>query len=256
VLIVSKFHDYYDTALGLGVDKSLVYRRVNEPGSYLSDAPRWQYDLKEETHRVGFSPSDVVKIESWVVPLIFCGKFYRRAIALVHYQNPNRYLGAAGRLTDCYTGASRKEVLARVREQHRLNEKTEEKPKYRRWRSADDRVTFKEFAETRDWTEDHIREGCPVFLIRQLTRDEHLELFNKKFINAEVLYRIEKNPCLKELGFYQVKDPYEAYQELAMFLGGVMGTDARPMVQLSDQEVHQKHGFDKWSFRKMPEPTK
>ena len=40
---------------------------------------------------------------------------------------------------------------------------------------------------------------------------------------------------------------------LSLILGGVMGTGDRPMVQLSDKEVHAKHGFDKWSFRKPPE---
>ena len=28
--IISKFHDYYDTAAGLGIDKTLIYKRANE----------------------------------------------------------------------------------------------------------------------------------------------------------------------------------------------------------------------------------
>jgi hypothetical protein len=249
--IVSKFHDYYDSAMGLGVDKALVYKRVQEPGDYITDAPRWSYDVREETHRVGYSPSDTISIKSWVVPLIFCGTFYRRAIADVTYRNPNRH-AMPYHVTDRYTAGSRKDVLARVYAEHRLTVDTEQKPRYSRWYHKDDRRTFREYAETHDWIPDHIREGCPVFSIRGLTHEEAMARHGRRW-NEDAVFRIEKNPSLKELGFFQVKTPFEAFQEIAMFLGGVMGTDARPMVQLSDKEVHQKHGYDKWSFRKMPE---
>lgn len=252
--IISKFHDYYDSAMGMGVDKTLIYKRVNEPGDFLQ-LPRWKYDLKEEKHTVGFHPSDVVSIRSWVIPLVFCGQLYLRAIADVTYRNPLMtpgYLGPST-VTDRFTADSRKAVLARIYAEHRLSEKSEQKPRYSRWYNPrDDSVTFKEIVSTRDWIPTHIREGCPVFLIRNLTDAESRER-GTRWGQTDVTYRIEKNPSLKELGFYQVKAPFETFQELSMFLGGVMGTDARPMVQLSDSEVHAKHGYDKWSFRKMPE---
>ncbi len=252
--IISKFHDYYDSAMGLGVDRSLVYNRVQEPGEFITGAPRWGYDVKKESHRVGYNPSDVVTIESWVVPVIFCGKLYKRGIADVTTRNPAIGTGAyvPSTVTQRYTADSRKAVLARVYAEHRLNEKTEEKPRYSRWYGLkDDRVTFTEWANARDWIPVHIAEGCPVFLIRNLTQEESYARRGKW--NEGPVYRIERNPNLKEVGFYQDKDAYTAFQELSMFLGGVMGSSGRPMVQLSDKEVHAKHGFDKWSFRKPPE---
>jgi len=63
--------------------------------------------------------------------------------------------------------------------------------------------------------------------------------------------RLILNPCLKEIQFFKVFDPYAAYQELAMFVSGVMGGQAPPMVPVSDEIRLEKHGFDKkWSFRK------
>lgn len=58
---------------------------------------------------------------------------------------------------------------------------------------------------------------------------------------------------LKEIGFARVLDPYTAFQELSMFVGGVMARPGNPIVRITDDEVLAgKHGFDKWSFRKMP----
>lgn len=58
------------------------------------------------------------------------------------------------------------------------------------------------------------------------------------------------NPCLKKIEFQQVKPPQVAYQELSMFISGVLGTPERPMVKISDVDMAAKKGFDKWSFRK------
>lgn len=58
---------------------------------------------------------------------------------------------------------------------------------------------------------------------------------------------------LKDVFFARVVDPYTAFQELSMFVGGVMARPGNSMVRITDDEVLAgKHGFDKWSFRKMP----
>lgn len=51
--------------------------------------------------------------------------------------------------------------------------------------------------------------------------------------------------------FFKVFDPYQAFQELSMWVGN-MPAMSHDMYQLSDKELVIKHGFDKWSFRKMP----
>jgi hypothetical protein len=44
----------------------------------------------------------------------------------------------------------------------------------------------------------------------------------------------------------------DTYQEIAMYLGGVMVSHGREMYELNDAERIQKQGFDKWSFRRPP----
>jgi hypothetical protein len=63
---------------------------------------------------------------------------------------------------------------------------------------------------------------------------------------------IETNPSLKALGFQKVKDAFTAYQELDSYIFGVLGVDVNPTVEISDVHRLEGHGFDKrTSFRNM-----
>lgn len=57
---------------------------------------------------------------------------------------------------------------------------------------------------------------------------------------------------LSTINFQQVFDPYTAFQELQMWVGGVMTGSERKTVTITDDRIKiQKHGFDlKTSFRK------
>lgn len=54
---------------------------------------------------------------------------------------------------------------------------------------------------------------------------------------------------LKAIGFAKVIDPWQAYQQIDMWLGSQLAKDEDNMVKLSDKELIAKHGFDKVSFR-------
>lgn len=61
------------------------------------------------------------------------------------------------------------------------------------------------------------------------------------------------NPKLKDWGFQSVKDPVTAFQDIYMYISGVLGIDAPEMVKISDKEMAKKRGHDgKFSFRKPP----
>jgi len=66
--------------------------------------------------------------------------------------------------------------------------------------------------------------------------------------------KVESNVNLRELGFPKVMDPYTAFQEISMFIGGVLGNHEKEVTELTEKDRIQQHGFDKWSFRKMREP--
>ena len=56
---------------------------------------------------------------------------------------------------------------------------------------------------------------------------------------------------LGDLGFASVLAPYEAYQSLSMWVGGVLPRPGNGMIEIKDDVVKRnKHGFDKWSFKK------
>lgn len=64
------------------------------------------------------------------------------------------------------------------------------------------------------------------------------------------------NPILKEYEFGRIFDAYQAFQEISMFLSGVLGNKEKEIVQVADKYKIAQHGFDKWSFRKEPQDKK
>jgi hypothetical protein len=61
------------------------------------------------------------------------------------------------------------------------------------------------------------------------------------------------NACLKDLEFFRIVDPYTAFQEIAMFLGG-LAVPLKPIPHVDDKTMVEAKGFDKkWSFRKEPQ---
>lgn len=63
---------------------------------------------------------------------------------------------------------------------------------------------------------------------------------------------IIKNPCLKNFQFQKVLDPVTAFQTLEQYLYGVLGGTEKEVINISDKDRIQQHGFDKHSFRKLP----
>jgi len=59
------------------------------------------------------------------------------------------------------------------------------------------------------------------------------------------------NPILISYEFYKVFDSFQAFQEISMFISGVLGNKEKEIIQVSDKNKIEQHGFDyKWSFRK------
>jgi len=59
------------------------------------------------------------------------------------------------------------------------------------------------------------------------------------------------NPdSLKRIGFAKALDPYTAFQELSMWIGGILGGTSPEIVRIIDDKVLiENHGYDKHSFR-------
>lgn len=54
-------------------------------------------------------------------------------------------------------------------------------------------------------------------------------------------------------GFQKVMNPWQANQEIMMWVSGILPRNPNPMIEITDDKIKaEKHGFDKWSFRKAP----
>lgn len=59
---------------------------------------------------------------------------------------------------------------------------------------------------------------------------------------------------LKNLQFQKLVNPYEAFQRLSQWVGGVLPRPAVPTVEIRDEKTMlAKHGMDSWSFRRPPQ---
>lgn len=54
---------------------------------------------------------------------------------------------------------------------------------------------------------------------------------------------------LKDYQFEKLVDPYQAFQQIEMFLSNI-AVPIKPIPKMSDQEKRDSHGFDNWSFKK------
>lgn len=88
--------------------------------------------------------------------------------------------------------------------------------------------------------------GIPVFFFEQNPRRAYLDGDGGPRRVGEFI----ANPTLDELGFASVLDPWTAYQELSMFVGGVLPRQGQQTVEIVDDEViRDAKGHDDRSFK-------
>lgn len=218
MLIDSNFHDYYDTAMAAGVDKTCVYnRRVKKVAMAHRVEDR---GLISDKITVGYRKYNFV---DW------------------------RVIGFAGEIFPfmCVTDSLLKigkpfyswEPVAKHLDKAMIYER-ETRYHQSTWNTLSD-LNLKKFFEEPRWT--HLKKifvehRTPIFLI-DFGRD------------ARVL---TLNVCLKDYRFMTVKDPFTAFQEIHGYLSGVLGGLDRDMAAVNNDDRIKQRGFTKWSFRKEP----
>lgn len=65
-------------------------------------------------------------------------------------------------------------------------------------------------------------------------------------------YKMVLNPILKDFEFYKVIDTYQAYQQIYMYMSGVLGPQPKTIPPINDDIKIELHGFNKQSFRTQP----
>lgn len=227
--IISKTKDYYDGVMGMGIDYECPYIREKqeividktEPHIYIN---AWKRGMEVNGHIYDI---ENCKIREWQKQ-----PFEERGYFLI---------GFCGKIYPC---VRIEDINKNVK--YLYNKVTENKDvEFRRYHMGTE-VNFFD----KDWSafeKYFIEYKTPVFTVRP-------EKFNMEYLRTKVLIL---NDELKQYDFMKIKDPYTAFQEIYMYISGILGVNQRPMIQLSDEQIKAKHGFNhKYSFKKEPKNLK
>lgn len=254
--IISKFHDYYDTALSYGDDASLVYMRTTSNDKVIENKKHPLFNLiHSEMDKISslyldyYSDSGKNKVQLRIYPefLYMCGKTHL-IFKLEHDTTNNRiYYSSQDTLRNVEYFTNLDEALTRGTEITGIDFNTyTPKPQYS-WYAGKYQFSKKE-------------------AYRKKVLDS-IEAFEKSDKAPEVLFHynipivhlmrdgsVTLNPCLLDLSFQKKMDPWTVFQEIDMYTGGVLKRVDAMTCDIADKDRITQHGFDKWSFRKLPEP--
>jgi len=254
--IYSKYHDYYDTAIGYGIDPIITYERNVKVHKWESDVGREVIEhipdieemlgglrcMRPAYGRENFDLSNILAI-------IFCGEIHMCVEITKHYPSPST---KPDRVYYCYDV----DGIAQAHKNHKQKFETKSK-KYTFWKhnQLDRENSIRFFNEFNKSRSDRIIDlnfnvDSPIIVIKKI---EDLEDKKLDELKSGAIYL---NHCLKDVEFYKVYDAFTAFQELSMFVGGVMGGKVPKTVEISDSDRIAMHGYDKWSFRKMGKNSK
>jgi len=237
--IISKFHDYYDIGLSYGIDKSLVYVRheqelektiIPEVEKIMDSEHKKFWNNNVSHYQMGQSGTQIVNLFF----VGFCGKIY------VGFDID--WLGKKDRV---YSKSDLDNFLKRY-------PKTGKEMKHvshssQRWNYISQYEKMVNF-----WNEFKVIESDEPFF--ELKTPIFAVLNDRAYSNQ---HKVTLNPILKDLKFQRVVDSYTAFQEISMYLGGVLGIDEVDTVDISNLDLIEQKGFDKkWSFRKHPDQKK
>jgi len=222
MLIVSKFHDYYDTAIAYGIDKECVYTRTTK------DISKKKYNYEDTTK---YKNKDH-KFELTPYTIGFAGIIYR----CIKVIQKNNYNILDEQTHVFYTTDS----LIEYMKKHNIG-LSKKKFRWNRW----SRNNWQSEAEVKHYFNKEIKQS-----LYSIFKEHHVPAFVKDY-NTTVI-----NPCLKDFKFGKIKDAATAFQEIHQYLAGVLGNIEKETIDISDKTRIQQHGFDKWSFRTMPDDSK
>lgn len=208
----TNFHDYYDTAVGYGVDENVHYNRFTKETG-INIEPHFDLPIYRGAGLLGFCGE--------IYPLVELRKFSRR-------YDESGYRDY--KLLEVYHAYSFKEFDG----------------KYSEWIDYIDfpeyfdhsrKVKLKQFFNDWSYKSDKIflQYKVPIWTID----------FNSGYEKNGLL-----NPKLKDFGFERIKDSFSAFQEISMYLANIL-IEQKETAEIEDKFRIEQHGFDlKKSFRK------
>jgi hypothetical protein len=252
--IISKFRDYYDSAAGLGIDKSCIYERNqfvdNSQHEFINNSLLFKGD------RIGWSNEPYMltpcslqyrkpgKI-SYIKPFIigFCGKTYVGYV--FHYERTD--MGVDEKIKISYD----------IDEINKLIE-IEDNKSYLDKNTRNRINSFYNKFNNKEHTKLFLEKHVPIFVFDFQTNLTDSKLFDEK-IKLDFGNRVHNgrfilyNPCLENYQFYKLFNTVQAFQKIQMYMQDILCKKEDNMIQISNKDKILQHGYDiKWSFRKEP----
>ena len=236
--IISKFRDYYDSAQGYGLDPNLIYHRINSRVDTIDikALEKYKHQLHEEFYTANklFKGENTSSISTERCLICFCGFLYPVVVTKRCINS-----GEIGRRIDKKYAYSEEDA---IKDLSKIGYKEAKKrsrfhKSYWYWYDRGEGMEFFERKESEELMQFSIENKYLSFVLEEGEKNE---------------MKMTLNPCLKNYGFQKIFDSYAAFQEISMFLGGVLGSEAAPMVQIEDKYIQEGHGFDEWSFKTLP----
>lgn len=243
--IISKYHDYYDSAMSLGQDLSVVYART---------------DIEYDTHRTNINNHP--KVVNTIVQKVNDYKdkrddsnlrFRNNGGGSITKDNNNYdfsmlYFIFCGELIPCL----------KIKKVNHFEPLNASKNHTQHFYAVEDAVDYftKEKIDIEKPTSRWSRKKLIQFLNEKLNaKNYNLKewAISEKIISCVIESdKITINPPLKEYEFFKKYDAFTAFQNLDMWISGTLTFPQNILVEVEDKYKIQAHGFDKLSFRKAP----
>jgi len=248
--IISKFSDYYDPVAAQGIDKTIIYHRNTEtircerpksgkhPQLKLPNEKR--VTMKSPSPR-GDYPSSMERCpdyntgpyiaQKWIIG--FCGELFP-----VIKISP--LFGSQSKETRFFFD---KDKLNQHLQNLGIDESVTAK-RYTHWDSVLSEQGRTNIFDKKQW-------GNLSFIFQEFKTP--IFIFGESLVDTHIsIPDLILNPKLKDLDFVKMKDPFSAFQDIQSYISGVLGTPARPMVQVSDKIKAASRGHDgEYSFKRV-----
>ena len=249
--IISKFQDFYDSSLAYGHDEKITYVRHLEEHAKL---PK-EFEFMRLPFVGGFRTSKKKKIDHEIFPftVAFCGKLYR-GIGTCYWSKNGWGLDSVENVNHFYNAA---EILEYLRT-YGLELNVERKPTRNEAKWDSGKYRRPDYLTTEGMIQRYFDQDKPgdtthldFFATQKLPIAVWQQIVKRRYAAED---RLLTNCRLQDFHFGKVMAAPIAFQELDMFLGGIVAGEDNPMVGITDQDLARAKGFDCYSFKK--EPTK
>lgn len=259
--IIAKNHDYYDSVLAFGHDMHVVFERKEE--TYVAapkvplpegfDFMKPKLGTRRELYGECDNNSKGYTFQYYPFTVAFCGKLYP-GIRLDSRKHSDNWVGGWSS-EYAYTFESYRE---RLHHYHLpFHDPSGKNHQRYGWFYGNKQGSTRNEKDCRNYFERMGEDHTAFFAQRRCP----IAVYTAEVDNGQP--QLEFNSELRRVAFFKVFDPYTTFQELDMFIGGVMTdnsagalTKSKPKrpnpVDISDTDMRDKKGFDDKSFKTPP----